>query len=179
MAEREALTADYVRSILHYAPETGVFTWRERPCEHFATLNACGVWNSRCAGKTAGNIDRGYVQITIDGRPYRAHRLAWLYMTGEWPINDIDHASLDRSDNRFANLREATRSQNGANRRAMSNNTSGVKGVSWHASTRKWQARIQVAGKSKPLGYFDDLEAAAAAYERAAHETFGEFARTA
>ncbi len=184
MAEREALTAAYVRSILHYDPETGEFRWKERTPDMFASGTRpaqwrCRNWNSKNAGAGANCIDpNGYGRIRICGRDYRAHRLAWLWMTGGWPENDIDHVNLIKSDNRFANLREATKSQNLANIRMFKTNTSGYKGVSWFSQTGKWVAHIRLAGKSKNLGYFNTIEDAAGAYSRAAKEHFGAFART-
>ncbi|MFA7308099.1 MAG: HNH endonuclease [Hyphomicrobium sp.] len=173
------LTAAYVRSILDYNPNTGVFTWRHRPREHFTDERASKIWNTRYAGTTAGCIKSdGYARIAIDNIRYFAHRLAWLYATGFWPACQIDHVDLVRSNNIFSNLREATHSQNRANRRAQSNNTSGVKGVSLHKQKNKWQAQICVIGKTLRLGYFDTREDAAAAYAKAAQDLHGEFART-
>ena len=96
-------------------------------------------------------------------------------MTGKWPENDIDHINVARGDNRFSNLREATRSENLRNRGAQKNNTSGFKGVSWQKSSRKWDARINIHGKVVHLGYFDDPEDAYQAYCQAAKELHGEF----
>jgi hypothetical protein len=180
MAEREALTADYVRSILHYDPETGIFTWRERPREHFTRANSFNSWKKRFVGKPAGNKSaHGYIRINICGVLYFAHRLAWLYMTGEWPEDQIDHANLEKADNRFSNLRSASRSQNTANRPTQPNNTSGYKGVVWDGRRNKWFVKIKINGRQKIIGYFsrDRIHDAAVAYERAARECFGEFAR--
>lgn len=186
MAKRELPTADYVRSILHYEPETGELRWRERPVTHFRATggrtaeHACAVWNARYAGAVAGTDGDGYILIGIDGRIYRAHRIAWLWMTGEWPKDQVDHKNMRRADNRWENLREASHSQNNGNRRAYSNNTSGVKGVYWHKLVKKWKAEIQVNGRTISVGYFDEdkLNEAAAAYAVAALEWFGEYARS-
>ncbi len=181
MAEREALTADYVRSILDYNPETGVFTWRSRPRDHFKTKRAYSIWNARFALKMAGSSDTKYWQILINCHKYRAHRLAWLYMTGEWPKKRIDHRDTDPSNNRWINLREATNSENGSNRPTPSNNTSGYKGVSWRRDMGKWQVQIAKSGKYFHIGYFDEdkLSNAAAAYANAAKDLHGEFAKVA
>jgi hypothetical protein len=85
---------------------------------------------------------------------------------------------MDRADNRWANLRMATRAQNKANTRPCAANTSGVKGVHWHKSAHKWRARIKVNGKRRHLGFFCTPESAAAAYAAAAEKYFGEFSRT-
>ena len=102
--------------------------------------------------------------------------MAWLYMTGSWPAKDIDHKDGDGLNNSWCNLREATRLENSGNSRRRSDNTSGAKGV--RLDRGKWIAQIVVAGKLRRLGTFNTLEAAAAAYEAAATEHFGEFART-
>ncbi|MGJ4857061.1 HNH endonuclease signature motif containing protein [Labrys sp. La1] len=119
-----------------------------------------------------------YERIQIDGKAYRAHRLAWLYMHGEWPAEEVDHINGDKFDNRIANLRACSKSQNQANCGTGRNNTSGFKGVSWHKGRGMWVARIQVEGRPRSLGYHADKKVAAAAYDRAAKELFGAFART-
>lgn len=167
-------------SILDYDPDTGVFTWRPRPREYFATRRAYSTWNARYAGAVSKSPDAtGYLLISINKRRYKAHRLVWLYMTGRWPTSLIDHIDGDRANNRFSNLREATPSQNAANSRARSDNHTGIRGVTWHEMRGKWRARIRAFGKEKHLGLFDNIDDAAAAYERAALELRGEFARTA
>jgi len=162
-----SLTAEWLRELLDYDAETGVFTW-------LVSAN-----NRTKAGSVAGSPHGGgYIIIGVRGRMYLAHRLAWLWVHSEWPPHDVDHINLDKTDNRIANLRLATRSQNKANTLRPFTNTSGVKGVSWHRQGRKWQARIKVNGKNKNLGLFTNIDAAAAAYRHAADEHFGEFART-
>lgn len=166
------LTATYLRSVLDYDAETGVFRWKWR-----ADLSD---WdNKRIAGEIAGGSHdkNGRVRIEIMGRAYYAHRLAWLYMTGEWPEGLIDHRDTDAGNNRWENLRPATRSQNTANSKARLGSRSGLKGVSWRKREKKWVARIMKDGKSQSLGYFDKPEDAHAVYAMAAAETFGEFAR--
>jgi hypothetical protein len=115
----------------------------------------------------AGTILNGYVVIWVEGARYRAHRLAFLYQTGEWPKNLVDHIDGDPSNNRWANLREATSKENGQNKAVGVNNRSGYLGVGWHKTNRKWQASIKVSGRLKHLGYFDDPALAAAAYAKA------------
>jgi hypothetical protein len=162
------LTAERLRELLHYDPSTGIFTWRVRRC------------GRALVGATAGSLNAdGYVHIRVDGGRYKAHRLAVLYMTGEWPVRDVDHENLCRSDNRWNNLRRATRSQNCANSRRPRNNTSGFKGVSWHGAGKAWVARVMVKGESRYLGLFDTPEAAHAAYSAAAMEAHGSFSRAA
>lgn len=161
--------ARLVRERLIYQPETGEFVWRE------------ARRNGVRAGDSAGtkNIKEGlpYRYIQLSGRKYQAHRLAWLYVHGEWPSSAIDHINGNGLDNRIANLRLATPSQNRANSRLDARNTSGAKGVSWNSRELKWQVFIGIEGKNKSLGLFSDKEAAAEAYRRAATARHGAFAR--
>jgi hypothetical protein len=168
------ITAAELRKLLHYDPETGVFTWLLRPG---AGARLERTWNTRYADKRAGTVRNGYIAILIAKRAYKAHRLAWLYVHGSWPTEAIDHINGVRSDNRLVNLRQATRSQNSANSRAPSTNTSGIKGVAWDARRNRWTAYIKVAGRPRNLGRFHTAEEATAAYLAAAREHFGEFAR--
>jgi hypothetical protein len=162
---RRELTAERLRESLKFDRETGVFTRR---------MVRGGYKVDDVAGSNNG---RGYSIIMVDGRNYPAHRLAWLHVTGEWPIGDLDHINGDTADNRFSNLREATESQNLANARMPANNTSGFKGVSWHKHTRKWVASIGLNGKVKSLGYFATRERAFIEYIFAAWRYFGDFAK--
>lgn len=162
---RQSLTAETLRLRLHYNHETGVFT-RLLPSSNAPAGDVAGYEN-----------DHGYIVIAVCGAQYLAHRLAWLYMTGEWPPEQIDHRNLIKSDNRWANLRPASPSQNNQNTPRKSNNSSSHKGVSWYRAGAKWRARLVVNKREISLGYFDDFDAAKAAYEAAAIEHFGEFAR--
>jgi len=110
------ITQERLKELLHYDPDTGVF----------ARLMSRG---NTTKGNIAGNIEtNGYVVIYIDGKSYKAHRLAWLYVNGYMPSDQTDHINQDRSDNRIANLREVDRVTNGRNQRRASNNTSGIEG---------------------------------------------------
>jgi hypothetical protein len=146
------LNLDRLKELLHYDPETGVFTRRISR-------------TSAPAGTVAGSKhDGGYLTIWI-GKAHKAHRLAWFYVHGRWPIACIDHIDGNRANNRIANLREATHADNAQNiRRAYSNNiSSGLLGVYWHAAG-KWQAKITVNGRAKSLGLYDTRECAQVAY---------------
>ena len=146
------LTYERLREVLHYDPETGVFTRLVR------TSNRIKVGD--VAGCSAGD---GYVQIRVDGVRYLAHRLAFLWMTGEWPRDMIDHINGVRDDNRFANLRPATRAENMQNqRRAMSNSQTGLLGVT--RVGKRFMATIQVDGRKIHIGTFDTPEQAHEAY---------------
>lgn len=159
------LTIERLKEVLSYDPETGLFT------------RLIDVGSRGKAGDIAGGVtDRGYLVIQIDGKTYRCARLAWFYMTGRWPI-EADHEDLDRGNNRWTNLREATRKGNVCNRKLGSRNTSGFKGVSWSKLLGCWIATIGFDGKKKYLGSFDRADDAHAAYCVAAVEHHGEFAR--
>src|SRR5690606_11618117 len=111
----------------------------------------------------------GYREVGIDGRLYKAHRVIWLYIAGEWP-DEIDHINGDRSDNRFANLRAVSRAENMRNKRSYKNNRSGQNGVSWHNQDRRWIAYITINGKFKRLGGFINKDDAIAARLKAEAE---------
>lgn len=154
------LTAERLKQVLTYNPVTGWF-WR---------------------GDTlAGSLNlAGYRQIRVDGKLYLAHRLAWLYVHGEWPADEIDHINGDRADNRFANLRPVTSGQNKMNSAKRSDNTSGVKGVSLRADTGKWFAYINAGPGTRRvgLGCYDTLAEAAEARRYAEAKMHGDFARS-
>lgn len=149
------LTVELLRSRLHYDPETGFFTW----------LVPTHVGR---AGARAGTLNcrNKRVYIKFLGINYFAHRLAWFYMTGAWPIEEIDHINRNTSDNSWNNLREANRYENQQNQlRAQRNGSSGFLGVS--ASDGRWMARIQINKKSIFLGLYPTPELAHEAYMRA------------
>jgi HNH endonuclease/AP2 domain len=159
------LTIERLREVLTYAPETGLFYWRVARRNHVKVGDVAGVINRT-----------GYRRICIDGKRYLASRLAWAWMTGEWPI-EVDHRDTDCANDTWGNLRQATHSQNQANRRRPSNNTSGFKGVFRDRRSSKWRARIVVNRKRKDLGSHVTREAAHAAYRAAAVDHYGDFAR--
>mgnify|MGYP000223524280 CR=1 FL=1 len=162
------LTQTRLRELLHYDPKTGLFVWR---------TNRRGMRTGVRAGYVKVFKNVSYLNIRVDGRHYRAGRLAFLYMTGEWPPDEIDHRDCDGLNNRWENLRAATRSQNRANSRLSSNSLTGYKGVTYHRKSCRYRAWIQVGGKGHYLGRFDTPEEAHAAYVAAAKKYFGEFAR--
>lgn len=151
------MNLEQLKSRYHYDPETGIWT------------------NLTYPNRKVGTKHLGYIWVQIDGRKYSAHRLAWFYMTGAWPVNQIDHKDTDRSNNKWNNLREATRSQNGANRHPQRNTLTGIKGV--RITIYGYQARIRYNGKLHCLGTYDTPEEAKEAYDRFAQTHFGEFAR--
>lgn len=156
---RDLLTADRLKELLLYDQETGVFTWR----------TGRGVTTKH--GDVAGSIaSHGYRLITVDGKRYRAHRLAWLYVHGAWPEEEVDHINQKKDDNRIANLRHATHWENSQNRPMQANNKSGYRGVSKRKGRERWVAKIYTRGKCRLLGEFSSPEQANAAYQAAARE---------
>jgi hypothetical protein len=164
--ERDALTVERLRELIDYDPETGIFKRRTK----------CGCL--RAGTIATSKTDQGYLRIGIDHHRYRAHRLAWLYMTGEWPPKEIDHWDLNRFNNKWANIRLADHSQNMHNTMARSDNSCGIKGIWWYERSQNWGAQIQVRKRRIFIGYFKTREEAAKAYAVVAYEHFGEFSRT-
>jgi hypothetical protein len=169
-------TADEIRALISYDPLSGTLTWRTRQGDDPDTKG----WNTKHAGTQAGCVNNRYVYVKLLGRRYLAHRLAWLIQTGAWPGpgQQIDHRDGNGKTNGLSNLRLATDSQNGANAKMPSNNTSNYKGVSLTADGR-YQAGIKVRKQQIYLGRFDTPEEASAAYWEAAQRYFREFARAA
>lgn len=159
---KETISHERLLAVLDYNPATGIFTNR---------INR----RKAKAGAIAGGICHGYRLIGIDGRSYRAHRLAVFYMLGRWPESEVDHRNNKRADNRWENLREATSSTNKANTPARPSK-SGLRGV--HRTPKgKSTSKIQVNKKQIHLGTFKDDQTAFTAYCKAAQTHFGEFAR--
>lgn len=157
------LTADELRRLIRYDPATGSFTRRVRMGQY-------------PEGSTAGTVASvGYIRFCVSGRYYLAHRLAFLYMTGRWPAALVDHVNGDPLDNRWANLRQADDTENARNRRVRSDSRTGVKGVALRG--RRYAARINHHGTTTFLGYFATVADASAAYEAAARQLFGAFAK--
>jgi hypothetical protein len=136
------LTADHLREIIHYDPETGVFTWRIRPSQRTFAGDVTGV---------AVRKD-GYCSVKIGRQSYKAHRLAWLYMTGEWPEHEVDHRDRNRANNVWRNLRAATKKQNQENRTPRRDSSSGVTGVLWSNRDQAWRATIVIEGRKRHIG---------------------------
>jgi hypothetical protein len=183
----EQLTAEQLRDVLDYDPDTGLFRWRAGIYHWRAGLPAgtegwCGSTRRPYVliglGTTSKGIqNRRYVLLGIKKKVYRAHRLAWLHVYGRWPKGEIDHINGNGCDNRIVNLREATTSQNGMNRGLRVDNTSGHKGISWNKKSSQWLAHIGYRGKIVHLGLFDTIEEAKTVRDDAARRLHGAFAR--
>jgi hypothetical protein len=159
----DCATFDRANELLRYEPETGLFYWK-------VSLN-----NKAKAGTEAGTLhSKSYIKIKIDGKKYRAHRVAHLLMTGHWPEGNPEHENRIRHDNRWENIKDlATVYENGGNQGRQSNNRSGLKGVLWYKKTKKWLAHIGCFGKQIHLGYFEDLRLAGLTYDAAAKLVWG------
>lgn len=161
---RSALSNSEVSKYLNYDAETGVFTWR---------------YNSRrtdLIGKQAGTPDKdGYILIKLNQLQYKAHRLAWLLMTGKWPTQEVDHKNKIKDDNSWNNLRLATNTQQAQNTYIRKDNTSGFRGVCFDKQKKKWLARIYINKQVTYLGHFRSKEKANEVYSTAAKKHFGEF----
>lgn len=162
------LVLDRLKEVVDYDQVTGWFTWR---------ISGDADWRRARNGR-AGSVSRkGYRWVLIDGKPFQAHRLAWFYMTGEWPNGQIDHRDLQRDNNAWDNLRLADNSKNQRNIRARRCSKTGLKGAS--PKGNRFVAQIQDGRGVRYLGMFNTAEEAHAAYAKAAAELHGEFARTA
>lgn len=174
------MTYEYARECFAYDPDAGILTWKVRPRDHFNSDRSWKTTNTSRAGTVAGHARKdGYVNLFMGGKSIKAHRLAWLLTYGEWPPGDLDHIDGDPGNNKLANLRSATLSQNACNRSRYRNNTSGYKGVSFVPSICKWRARVQIGGIRRCVGEFGTLTEAANACVAARAELHGEYARAA
>lgn len=158
------LTQNFLKTLIHYDPKTGHFTWILRLKRNFVDDKPLGLKNPK-----------GYIIIRFMGEYYRAHRLAWFYMTGEWPKSQIDHDNNIKSDNRWLNLREADNQLNHYNLNKPKNNTSGAKGVR-KLKHGKFSARIKHNQKEIHIGTYDTLELASNAYFEKSKQLAKEFA---
>ena len=161
---RNRISLNEVSKLLRYDPITGLFYWITKR-------------NGTTTKNSAGHAGK-YIRIKIAGKMYSASCLAWLFMTGVWPEHEVDHADLDKHNNRWNNLRAATRQQNTRNVPKREGKSSSYKGVWWHAWSGKWESKICYGGRQNSLGRFDTEEEAYAAYCAAAKKHHGEFART-
>ena len=159
----KTITQQELKSLFRYEPETGIFT----------RLVTRG---NVVAGTIVVCKDRkGYLRIGINRFSFLAHRLAFVYMIGKEPTNEVDHINGKRDDNRWTNLRDASAAQNACNRKTRRDNKNGLKGVKWNASNKQWHARIQHRGRRVHLGIFKTKELAHEFYCLAADLLHGDF----
>jgi hypothetical protein len=171
---------------LTYFPDTGKFMWRIRPETHFSSdakwsaADACKRWNNRYASTEAfvtPSTKAKYLTGVIFNKRLLAHRVAWAMSNGSWPTETIDHKNGVRSDNRLANLRQASRQEQSRNTSSAHNSTSKFLGVSFRKDREKWRANIFISGRQTSLGSFLSEIEAAIMYDAAAKKHYGEFAR--
>jgi hypothetical protein len=158
------IQVEELKSRLNYDCETGIFTWKVKASYR---INPGEV-----AGTTHAN---GYISIRLHGVPYKAHRLAWLYVYGSWPDDQIDHINGCRNDNRIINLRMASNQENCRNQGISKRNTSGYRGVGFNKNNGKWHAYMGLNKKTIHLGFYQKIEDAISARNKAENLYFGEF----
>ena len=158
------ITQSQLKELLDYNPDTGIFTWKIKQC---SKINI---------GDVAGTKNNKYIQIAINFKKYYAHRLAWLYMHGKYPENEIDHINRNKKDNRFCNLRDVNRSQNLWNTNAQSTNKSKYKNICLCSRTKLWRVVITKNKKYIANDYFKNKEDAVKYANKIRSEHFGEYA---
>jgi hypothetical protein len=156
MLSGKRIEVQYLKSIVSYDKETGVFQRKD--------------------GVKFGFKDDGYLRSEINGKNYYLHRLAWLYEYGEFPDSHLDHVNGDKADNRIENLRKASRSENLCNVRKTKRNTSGYKNVTFHKESNKWRVKVSVNGKNKSFGLYEDIELADLVAIEVRNKFHGQFA---
>ena len=144
------LTQKILQEILYYDPETGIWEWRKSVSNRVRVGELAGHWHEYKNNR--------YLRIGINGKHHLASRLAFLYMNGKMPERLVDHINRDTTDNRWCNLREATRSQNNINIKKKSNNVSGFRGVYWHTASGKWAVKLSSNSQTIWGGLFDNFD---------------------
>lgn len=160
------ITAQECRHLFNYNPVTGLLVWKNPTSQKYKRGDVAGSVNSH-----------GYRVVGVKGRKIKVHRIIWAIVTGSWPEFEVDHDDGDRANNAWINLRLATTQENSFNRKCRAESSTGAKGV-FPTPSGKYIARITISGKRKSLGHFDTIDAAKTAYDLAAQQNFGSFARS-
>lgn len=161
---KNQLTQKRLKELLDYIPESGEFVWKLNRGPRIL------------AGSLAGYLDnKKYRVIKVDNVQFKAHRLAFLWMNGEFPPQDVDHINRNPSDNRWLNLRHATRSQNCINKLPSNRNSSGHVGVYWSKQHKKWRAQCKVGQKQHSLGLFENIQDAFSKVSKFKRKIFGQY----
>ena len=147
----------FLKELLHYDPETGIFRWNKQRR------------NIKLGEVAGGRNSIGYIFIRLFYNRFLAHRLAWMYMYGNFPPDEIDHINGVRDDNRIINLRAVSHAENAKNQRINSTNTSGVTGVSWNKAAQKWKAQVRQDNKTLYFGIYSNFLDAICARKSAEH----------
>ena len=172
MAKHKIPSADFLRTIFSYNPDTGELRWKPRTPDTFDSVEGskytaesrCRIFNSKFAGKLAGSVGAcGYITVQLNGQHLKAHRIIFVMMTGEQPKDEIDHINHCRSDNRWSNLRDVSKRQNSLNQKRHSTNSTGVTGVSYLKNISKYVAYICKDNEQIRIGYYESLDDAAEA----------------
>lgn len=157
----DMLTAEHLHTLVHYDPETGVMTWLKK-------LSA-----RQYVGDSVGSLkDNGYVWTKIYRKSYAVHRLVWLYMTGAWPTDEVEHVDRNRANNKWVNLENATHQENAGNRTPRHDSSSGVTGVLWSTKDQAWRATICIDGRKRQIAQSKSLIVAADARRAAEREHY-------
>lgn len=178
------VSVEMLHRLLICDADAGRLTWRARTPDLFkdgyrSAAGNCANWNARFAGRPAFTFSdgTGHCQGALFNKRYFGHRVIWAMHTGAWPTEQIDHIDGNPRNNCISNLREATQAQNARNRRSLDRSSSSYVGVCWDKLTQKWRAQIGTEGRNKHIGLFEDEAAAARAYDLAARQHHGDFAR--
>jgi HNH endonuclease len=163
MPKKDLISHERLLSVLSYSVDDGLFRWRQKLSRASIVGGVAGCANSY-----------GHIRIVVDGRFYMAHRLAWFYVYGVWPLVILDHINRLRSDNRISNLREANYKQNQWNINMRPSNRSGFTGVYWESSKNLWRAACMTNGVKRYLGYFRSAEEASKRYLEHVKDVRGE-----
>lgn len=173
----------YLNECFIYEPDTGHLIWKVRPAGHFpdAPLRIHRTWLNRFAGQVAGSPQsNGYLQVAVNCRLYKVHRIIWTLMTGKEPVDEIDHVDRNRQNNKWANLCEATHQQNGFNSQGRRRNQQHLRGAYpkyYSDGTIRYQASAQVNGKFEYLGLYNTEGEAHAQWVEATRPERGKFHR--